>query len=214
MSLNNPEDVSGLFKRVFHAAIVSINTHLIILAWTFMQRLIFIIVVMLMALPAFSQSGYVCEPCGNSCDTIAYTASGSCDHCGMKLVPRSSITYKDISFEQICERLRKNPKTILLDVRSPAEFAGTSSEVPTFGHFKKAVNINITELESRVSELAKYKDREIIVYCSHSHRSPRGSYYLSTHGFKNIKNMAGGVSTVQDDEARQCFGEGYIKHAK
>ncbi len=45
------------------------------------------------------------------------------------------------------------------------------------------------------NELSKYKKSEVIVYCSHSHRSPRASYILGTHGFTNVKNMSGGVST-------------------
>jgi putative intracellular protease/amidase/DNA-directed RNA polymerase subunit RPC12/RpoP len=34
---------------------------------------------------------YFCEPCGNGCDTAAYTHEGVCPHCGMKLVRQ---TYK------------------------------------------------------------------------------------------------------------------------
>jgi rhodanese-related sulfurtransferase len=180
-----------------------------------MQRAFLLTILVLLAGTVFAQRPqYVCEPCGNSCDAAVYDTSGTCSHCGMALVPKSTVGFKDISFEQLCDILRKNPKVLLLDVRSPAEFAGTSTDVPSFGHFKNALNINVTELEGRVNELAKYKDREIIVYCSHSHRSPRASYYLWTHGFRNVKNMAGGVSTLDDNVGKLCLRDFYIKHDK
>ena len=62
-------------------------------------------------------------------------------------------------------------------------------------------------LEERMSELEKYKDKEIIVYCSHSHRSPRASYMLNQKGFKKVTNMQGGMSvwkaSVKDKNCNQ-----------
>ena len=175
---------------------------------------LFILLFMIVNIAVAQVKQYVCEPCGNACDSASYTKEGTCEHCGMTLIEKSSIKFKDLSFDQFCERLRANPKAVLLDVRSPSEFNGTSTEVPTFGHFKNAVNVNITELESRLSELSKYKDREILVYCSHSHRSPRASYFLTTHGFGNVKNMSGGVSTLAADLKNECLNKFYVKHAK
>jgi rhodanese-related sulfurtransferase len=63
---------------------------------------------------------------------------------------------------------------------------------------KKAINIPIQELESRISEISRYKNQEIIVYCSHSHRSPQASYLLTQNGFKDIINMSGGMSRLTD----------------
>lgn len=154
---------------------------------------------------------YVCSPCGNDCDKQVYDKPGNCAHCGMALIDKATIGFTDISFEAVCARLKANPKAVLLDVRSAAEFKGTSTDVPSFGHLKNAINVNINELESRIGELNKFKDQEVIVYCSHSHRSPRASYFLSTHGFKNVKNVAGGVSTLSTVPA--CLDKIYVKHA-
>jgi rhodanese-related sulfurtransferase len=145
---------------------------------------------------ASQKEEYVCMPCGGECDSKIYSQPGTCNTCGMKLVAKSTIKFKNISTEELCKRLKENPKVVLLDVRSPGEFNGTSKEVPTFGHFKNAININVRELESRIGELSKYKNNEVIVYCSHSHRSPQASYLLGEQGFTNVKNMAGGVSTL------------------
>lgn len=129
----------------------------------------------------------------------------------MDLVGKSTIRFSNISVDQLCERISANPKAIVLDVRSVGEFKGTTAEVPTIGHFKNAVNINVTELEKRVGELNKDKESEILVYCSHAHRSATASYFLSTHGFKNVKNMLGGVSTI-DQQSSDCLKESFVVH--
>ncbi|MBK8290985.1 MAG: rhodanese-like domain-containing protein [Flammeovirgaceae bacterium] len=110
-----------------------------------------------------------------------------CPVCNMKLVEKSTIKFKNLSINEFCDRITANPKAVLLDVRTSGEFNATNTEVMSFGHFKNAINISVEELEGRLSELDKYKDREVLVYCSHSHRSPRASYLLSTRGFKNVK---------------------------
>src|SRR6185369_10607966 len=110
--------------------------------------------------------------------------------CGMELVDKSTVKTKDISFLEACNRLKKNPKAVLLDVRTPEEFKGTS-EAESFGHFSKAININVEDLSGKLNEIKKYKNQEVIVYCSHSHRSPRASYILTSNGFSNVENVEG-----------------------
>lgn len=154
---------------------------------------------------------YVCTPCGSDCDHTAYDKPGSCSSCGMELVEKSTIKFKDLSFEEVCARLKANPKAVLLDVRTPAEFGG-SSEVPSFGHFANAINVNVAELPDKIKELSKYKNQEVIVYCSHSRRSPRATYVLSTNGFKNVNNVAGGVSTITQSQ-KDCLKARFVSHA-
>jgi rhodanese-related sulfurtransferase len=153
---------------------------------------------------------YVCTPCGQECDHKVYDKPGNCSVCGMALVEKSTVKFKNLSFEEVCARLKANPKAVLLDVRSPGEFKGIT-EQETFGHFKNAININVEELQNRVNEIKKYKDQEVLVYCSHSHRSPRATYFLSTHGFKNVNNVAGGVSTITTSD-KDCLKDKYLSH--
>jgi rhodanese-related sulfurtransferase len=173
-----------------------------------------ILIVPLLLICAFghaqTQKEYVCTPCGNSCDTDVYKKPGTCSECHMALVEKSIGTVVNVSLDKMCERINANPDIVLLDVRSPQEFKGTGFQ--TYGHFKKAININITELEDRLAELEKYKDSEIIVYCSHSQRSPRASFLLLSKGFKNVKNMAGGVSTFPKPSDNDCLKKHYIVH--
>jgi rhodanese-related sulfurtransferase len=153
---------------------------------------------------------YVCTPCGMECDRVVHNKPGNCSTCGMTLVEKSTVKFTDMSFEELCARLKANPKALLLDVRTPAEFNG-SGEHPSFGHFKNAMNINVEELPGRIKEIEKYKDQEVLVYCSHSHRSPRASYLLSTKGFNNVKNVAGGVSTITQSD-KNCFKATFVSH--
>jgi len=137
---------------------------------------------------------YTCLPCGSSCDSAVFDKPGTCGHCNMKLVDRSTIVHKNIEPGKMCSLNEKN--VVFLDVRTAPEFNGTAPD--KFGAIKNAINIPVQELETRMNELEKYKDKEIVVYCSHSHRSPRASYMLTQKGFKNVTNMLGGMSVWKD----------------
>ena len=133
---------------------------------------------------------YVCTPCGSECDTAVHSEPGVCKHCNMALVDKATIVHKNIQPDKMCSLNEKD--VVFLDVRTPAEFNGTAQD--KFGAIKNAINIPVQELQARMNELEKYKDKEIVVYCSHSHRSPRASYMLTQQGFKNVTNMSGGMS--------------------
>jgi rhodanese-related sulfurtransferase len=153
---------------------------------------------------------YVCTPCGNSCDDKTYSKPGTCSSCHMKLVEKVAIKHENISSKEFCNRISKNPKAVLLDVRSEGEFKGTAFR-STYGHFKNAININVEELETRLKELDKYKDQEVLVYCSHSVRSPRAAMILTQNGFKHVANMSGGVSTLQVS-GDECLKKNFVVH--
>jgi len=178
-----------------------------------MKKLVLLLIISLLvsAFKLIQNKEFACLPCGRECDSKVYTAAGKCSGCGMDLVDKSTIKFSNISVNQLCDRLSANPKAILLDVRSDGEFKGTNAEISTFGHFKNAININVTEIERRVNELNKDKESEILVYCSHAHRSAVVSYFLSTHGFKNVKNMLGGVSTI-DRQSSDCLKKSFVVH--
>jgi rhodanese-related sulfurtransferase len=179
-----------------------------------MKKLLFLIPVMCIGLiiTGLRTNGktYRCLPCGRSCDATVVNSPGTCSACGMRLVDSESIRFKTLSFKDLCGRLKNGKDILLLDVRSPGEF-NNASEGESFGKFKNAVNINITDLESRVGEIDKFKNKEVIVYCSHSHRSPEASYFLSTHGFTNVSNVSGGVSVLKNDPAAACLKDRFIE---
>lgn len=179
-----------------------------------MKILLFIFALLVIQAYRPTQDPYVCLPCGYSCDDDEHTGPGTCNACGMPLVKKSTIKFTTIDLPDFCNRLAVNPNAVLLDVRSPEEFAGTLKERPSFGHFKRAINVNVEELEMRLGELEKYKNKEILVYCSHNHRSPRASYLLGTRGFINVKNLVGGVSTFTMQKNAECLKKEFAFHAQ
>ncbi len=142
---------------------------------------------------------YVCLPCGQSCDDTITGKSGVCNQCKMELVKKSSIVFKNILPKDLYAYLLKTgfEKTVLLDVRTEEEFNGTAPE--KFGRLKNAINIPIQQLAGRINELEVYKDKEIIVYCSHSHRSPAASYLLTQKGFAKVTNLQYGMHRWQQE---------------
>ena len=155
------------------------------------------------------QRQYVCLPCVSSCDAELHTTPGTCQHCHMPLVDKATVIFKKVQPTQLCNFITSRKQVLLLDVRTPEEFAGTAEE--KFGRLKNAVNIPVQQLEQRVKELSKYKNYDIVVYCSHSHRSPRASYILNQHGFKKVTNMEGGMSVWKEQvKENNCSGNLYV----
>lgn len=161
---------------------------------------------------AAADTNYVCTPCGRSCDTITYQKPGSCKSCMMSLVYKATVQIKQISPDAVCDFLTDMGKenVLLLDVRSPEEFNGTAPD--KFGKLAGAINIPFQELEKRLAELNEYKNKEIIVYCSHSHRSPMASYMLMQQGFTKVNNMQLGMSEWNNKvKPDNCNNKLYIK---
>jgi rhodanese-related sulfurtransferase len=79
---------------------------------------------------------------------------------------------------------RKN--AIVLDVRDGTEFAS--------GHIKGARNIPLNELDTRVEELKKFKEKPIIVSCRTGTRSGAAIRALRKHEFAQVFSLKGGVA--------------------
>jgi rhodanese-related sulfurtransferase len=168
---------------------------------TFKLLLFILISISFFSVSKKNEEKYQCMPCGQECDKTIFNKPGKCDKCHMDLVKSSNIKFKTVSPDAICAYIKSHPKTILLDVRTKAEFEGKAD--PNFGTLKNAINIPIGELKNRLSEIDAYKNREIIVYCSHSHRSPQASFLLAQNGFNQIINMNGGMSVVTDKDCKR-----------
>jgi rhodanese-related sulfurtransferase len=148
-----------------------------------------------------TQDQYQCLPCGSDCDKVTYKTDGECSQCHMKLVKKSSVKFHSVAAAEICDYIKKHPEAVLLDVRTKEEFEGKTK--PNFGTLKNAINIPVQELERKLSAISHLKDKEVLVFCSHSHRSPRASYLLMQNGFTNVTNMDGGMSVVTDASCKK-----------
>ena len=89
-----------------------------------------------------------------------------------------------ISAEDLHDRITGSEKFVLLDVRATQEYED--------GHIESAINIAVADLRERHTELNK--EDTIIMICSSGNRSSLGVSILSQHGFKNLYNVAGGMT--------------------
>jgi phage shock protein E len=71
---------------------------------------------------------------------------------------------------------------LLLDVRTPGEFAG--------GHLPGAVNIPVDELQAELRQLPD-PGRVIVVYCRSGMRSSRATGLLRRAGFQTVHDLGG-----------------------
>ena len=82
------------------------------------------------------------------------------------------------------QKLAGSKNVLILDVRTETEFAS--------GHVKDALLIPVQELDARLSELEKFKQKKIIAVCRSGNRSGRATTLLREHGFDAV-NMSGGM---------------------
>lgn len=75
---------------------------------------------------------------------------------------------------------------VILDVRTDEELTGPLLKIDG------AVHIPVQELERRVDELEKYKDKELVVVCRTQNRSSRAAEFLRGKGY-NAKYVNGGM---------------------
>jgi rhodanese-related sulfurtransferase len=156
---------------------------------------------------------YVCFPCGAECDLVIHDNEGVCSECKMPLIEKERVNFKTLLPEEVSEIISNQDDYILLDVRTPAEYDGIAGDSPEkkAGHIIGAINIPHSELSERAQEIEQYKDKRLIVYCSHSHRSPYASQILTDLGFTEIYNMAEGLSYwVEKDIRNSVTGESLL----
>jgi rhodanese-related sulfurtransferase len=137
---------------------------------------------------------FVCPPCGCNSDDKKFDKVGKCPSCGMNMVgeidPSDGYAYSNVYPDDVCALDKE--KWIFLDVRTKGEYNGE------LGHLKDAIHIHVEELEDRIEELEKYKDKDILVYCLISIRSMRASQILVDQGFTSVTNMLGGMDMWND----------------
>ena len=92
---------------------------------------------------------------------------------------------EEITVLQLKEMQEANKEFVLLDVRETFEyeFANLGGEL-----------VPLDQLPDRLNEIEQYKEKEMIVMCRSGSRSARACEYLSRNGFKNVKNLKGGIN--------------------
>ncbi len=82
--------------------------------------------------------------------------------------------------------LVNNEKAVVLDVRDKAEIDA--------GHIVDAINIPYSALESRADELAKHKDKPVVLVCKMGQHAGTAGTALRKQGFENVSRLRGGIA--------------------
>jgi sulfur-carrier protein adenylyltransferase/sulfurtransferase len=116
----------------------------------------------------------------------------NCKMCGSDPEIRQLIDYEEtcgpmnnmeITAKELAERIERGDALLLLDVREPQEWST--------GHLDNAQHIPMRQVPAQIDSLPR--DAEIIVYCRSGARSANVQHYMLDHGFRKVKNLAGGL---------------------
>jgi len=89
-----------------------------------------------------------------------------------------------VSQAELLARLeRKDPDLVVLDVRTPAEFAA--------GHVPGARNVSHDLLSSRLADLAPLRDKQVVLYCRSGRRTLLAVDVLHAAGFMHLAHLEG-----------------------
>ena len=99
---------------------------------------------------------------------------------------------QNITVKELKDRMKAGEKLNILDVREPDEFAAFNIGGKLYP-LGKIQNMQVDELD-------QWKEQEIIVHCRSGKRSMTACVILETMGFKNTKNLEGGLLAWQEQE--------------
>ncbi len=86
-------------------------------------------------------------------------------------------------------RLMNSGEALVLDIRDNGEFSG--------GRIPKSKNVPLAELDKRIDDFSKFKDKPVIVTCRSNSRAGAAARLLKAKGFSQVYQLAGGFSAWQ-----------------
>ena len=92
---------------------------------------------------------------------------------------------QNITVEELKQRIDAGEKIQLVDVREPAE----NTEFNIGGTLLPLGKIQTMQID----DIDEFKDQELVLYCRSGNRSGQAALFLESMGFKNVKNLVGGM---------------------
>ena len=86
-------------------------------------------------------------------------------------------------------RLMNAGNALVLDIRDTAEFSG--------GRIPKSKNIPLAEIDRRLDEISRFKDKPVIIACRTNNRAGSAARLLKKRGFADVYQLAGGFGAWQ-----------------
>jgi adenylyltransferase/sulfurtransferase len=103
-------------------------------------------------------------------------------------VSTASNSETETDVKELKRRIDAKDDFFLLDVREPNEFQ--------IGRIPGSTLIPLGEVPQRVTEIPR--DKEIVVHCKMGGRSAKAAAFLRQQGYKNVKNLKGGILDWSD----------------
>lgn len=97
---------------------------------------------------------------------------------------------QNISVEELKSRMDAGEKINLIDCREPHEYA-------EFNIGAKLIPLGKIQT-MQIDEIEDLREEEVIIHCRSGNRSMVACMFLDTLGFKNTKNLVGGVLAWQE----------------
>ena len=101
-----------------------------------------------------------------------------------KLCEDTRARVKEVSTDDVAERLTRGDQFHLIDVREESEFAR--------GRIKNAKHMGRGILERDIEKAIPDPNADIVLYCGGGFRSALSADSLQRMGYTNVKSMAGG----------------------
>jgi rhodanese-related sulfurtransferase len=106
----------------------------------------------------------------------------------LAVVHEAQSRVREIDLAEARERLNRNPKTILLDVREDAEWQA--------GHAVEAVHLGRGVLERDIERTFPDRTSELLMYCGGGYRSILAADIAQKMGYKNVLSVKGGYKAM------------------
>lgn len=90
----------------------------------------------------------------------------------------------DISVQELKQKLEAKEAFVFIDVRENHEY-----EEFNLG----AKLIPLGDIMGKIPDLEQHKEEEIVIHCRSGQRSGMAQHILTEAGFKNVRNLIGGV---------------------
>lgn len=93
----------------------------------------------------------------------------------------------EISTTELADRIKEGKAPVMIDVREVDEFVA--------GHIPGSINLPLSEFMNLYQQIPQ--DQEVALVCRSGNRSGRAFGFLFQQGWRQIRNMAGGMLAWQ-----------------
>jgi rhodanese-related sulfurtransferase len=106
----------------------------------------------------------------------------------LKLVNEIRPKVKELTVDDLRERLAQNPKAVLVDVREDTEWAN--------GHATQAIHLGKGIMERDIEKAIPDPNAEVIMYCGGGFRSVLTADIAKRMGYRNVASLIGGYKAL------------------